>query len=364
MNKSIFFYSILCLLCCSCDKVDNATSWISDTFSSAIDNYNGEGEDSETSGMVKVKNTGIQYSKNAKASKLMDERRIYLVDLTRSMEGFNGNVDIFDKLKDQLNSTINTMNDTSSEIIIVPFTDRPHEVYSGKIALKDSIHNYISHLQTKSGDTNILEAWNKGISLLDSTKINYMFMLTDGVHNYGEPIDSLYRKLESWHTKTSGKYQFAFYVLLSEKAREQEICRIVDSSKQMWLVPSMNINTDFILGSMNLSVNIIKTGKSRLHLTCTNPDIFNHGFKFKISLPENEYYKIINASETINKDGEVLFEIQKLKPQKDLPVSYKTNIKIDYDKQKFPFVFFTPEEYNLNIVNVGTRIMNIKKLDK
>ena len=126
----------------------------------------------------------------------------------------------------------------------------------------------------------------------------------------------------------------------------------------------MNINTDFILGSMNLSVNIINNNKSRLHLTCTNPEIFNQGFRFKISIPENKYYKIVNASETIDKDGNVLFEIKKLKPQKDLPVSYKTAIKIDYDRQKFPFVFFTPEEYNLNIVNVGTRIMNIKKLDK
>lgn len=364
MNKSIFFSSILFLLCCGCDKVDNVSSLVSGTYSSVIDKFNSGDEEIGASDTTKVKSTSIQYSSNAKASKFLDERRIYLVDLTRSMEGFNGNANIFNELKKQLHSAVNTMNDTSSEIIIIPFTDKPHEIYSEKIAHKDSIHNYITRLQTKTGDTNILGAWNKGVDLLHPSKINYMFMLTDGVHNCGEPIDSLYRKLESWHAETSGKYQFAFYVLLSEKAREQEICRIVDSSKQMWLVPSMNINTDFILGSMNLSVNIINNNKSRLHLTCTNPEIFNQGFRFKISIPENKYYKIVNASETIDKDGNVLFEIKKLKPQKDLPVSYKTAIKIDYDRQKFPFVFFTPEEYNLNIVNVGTRIMNIKKLDK
>lgn len=294
----------------------------------------------------------------------MDERRIYLVDLTRSMEGYNGSEDIFDKVKEQLNRAISIMEDTTSEIVIVPFTDKPHELYIDKIANKQSILDYIANLKTRPGDTNILDAWRKGASVLDSTKINYMFMLTDGVHNTGEPIDSLYSTLGNWHSKTQGKYQFAFYVLLSPSAKEQEICRIVDSSKQMWLVPSMNIQTDFIVGNMNQSVNIIDNNKIKMHLTCTNPEIFNQGFRFKISLPNNEYYQIVNASETIDKNGNVLFEIKKLKTQENLPISYRTKILIEYDRIKFPFVFFTPEEYNLNIVNVGTRIMNIKQLEK
>ena len=132
----------------------------------------------------------------------------------------------------------------------------------------------------------------------------------------------------------------------------------------MWLVPSMNIQTDFIVGNMNQSVNIIETNKVKMHLTCTNPEIFNQGFKFKISLPKNDYYQIANASETIDQNGDISFEIKKLKRQQDLPISYRTKILIDYNQDKFPFVFFTPEEYNLNIVNVGSRIMNIKKLEK
>ena len=317
-----------------------------------------------TSESINTAKSAIKFNDNAKASKLMNERRIYLVDLTRSMEGYNDAENIFDSVKKQLNNTINTLTDTTSEIIIIPFTDRPQDIYANSIANKDSILNYVANLETKPGDTNILDAWKKGESVLDPTKINYMFMLTDGVHNTGEPIDSVYSALNNWYSKTQGRYQFAFYVLLSPSAKEQEICRIVELSKQMWLVPSMNIQTDFIVGNMNQSVNIIETNKVKMHLTCTNPEIFNQGFRFKISLPKNDYYQIANASETIDQNGDISFEIKKLKRQQDLPISYRTKILIDYNQDKFPFVFFTPEEYNLNIVNVGSRIMNIKKLEK
>lgn len=361
MNKLIFA-SILCLFCCSCDKVDSATSWISESVSS-IQGFFNDKDGKLVLDTIK-KDNDIQFSEKAKASKLMDERRIYLVDLTRSMEGFNGAENIFDAVKNQLRTALSAIKDTSTEILIIPFANVPMDLYRCKISQKDSLLNYISNLTTRPGDTNIFDAWNKGVGMLDPTKINYMFMLTDGVHNCGVPIDSLYKSLNNWHNMAQGKYQFAFYVLLSENAREKEICRIVDSSKQMWLVPSMNINTDFIIGNMNLSVNIINTSKAKMHLSCTNPNIFNQGFRFKISIPENDCYRIINASEAIDSDGDVTFEIQKLKPQKELPISFKTKILIDYDKQKFPLVFFTPEEYNIHIANVGTRIMNIKKLDK
>lgn len=359
MNKLLLTF-VSCLLLCSCEMVDKTKSWFAQTVASLT----GDDQNKTIQDPVVKQIKGIQFSTNAKASKLMDERRIYLVDLTRSMEGFNGAENIFDAVKDQLSQAVLSINDTTTEVIIIPFTNKPLEIYKNKISQKDSVLNYISNLTTRIGDTNILDAWQRGEGLLDSDKINYMFMLTDGVHNCGEPIDSLYKSLDNWHKKTHGKYQFAFYVLLSENAREKEICRIVESSKQMWLVPSMNIHTDFIIGNMNLSVNIINSNKVKIHLTCTNPGIFNQGFRFEISMPENDCYRIINASDVIDSNGDVTFEIQKLKPQKDLPISFKTKILVDYDKQKFPFVFFTPEEYSLNIANVGTRIMNIKKLEK
>ena len=354
---------MLSLLCYSCDKVNKVANIVQEKASSLFENFNQKSGETTSKGKV-LKDSNIKFSAKAKASKLMDERRIYLVDLTRSMEGFKGSEDIFYNVKEQLSNAIVSMNDTTSEIVIIPFTDKPLDLYVDKIANKDSILNYIANLKTKKGDTNIMDAWRKGESMLDSTKINYMFMLTDGVHNTGEPIDSLYNALSNWHIKTQEKYQFAFYVLLSSAAIEQEICRIVNASKQMWLVPSMNIQTEFIIGNMHQSVNIIDSCKAKLHLSCTNPEIFNQGFKLKISIPENDNYRIVNAAESIDENGYLTFEILKLKEQNNLPISYQTKILIEYDREKYPLVFFTPEEYNFKIVNVGTRIMNIKILEK
>lgn len=312
----------------------------------------------------KPANERIRYTEKASALKFINEKRIYLIDLTRSMEGFNGSEDIFDEVKQQLKNAVMSLTDTTTQIVLIPFTDRPLDFIDKTIANKDELLDYIDNLETKRGDTNILSAWQKGVQQLDANKVNYLFMLTDGVHNTGEPIENLYKELESWHEITQGKYQFAFYVLLSQHAREEEICDIVENSKQMWLVPSLNIDTDFILGKLNLSVNIINTNKVKLHLTCTNPEIFNEGFKIKLSIPENEYYKIVNASPVLDADGFITFEIEKLRPQNELPVSYSTVLKVDYDKNKFPLVFFTPEEYNLTIDNIGTRTMNLTSKSK
>lgn len=354
MSKLIWIFCALSLILAKCDSQVNK-----DESKPVVENKQSvqPKQKSKTSAAIK-------YSDKARTSKFIDERRIYLIDLTRSMEGFNGSEDIFDTVKSQLQKTIENLNDTTTEVFLVPFTDHVKGQFNASISKKDSILDYIGNLKTMTGDTNILDAWKRGVELLDSTKINYMFMLTDGIHNTGEPVDSLYGQLQDWHNKTIGKYQFAFYVLLSEAAKEQEVCRIVDESKQMWLVPSMSLQADFIVGNMNQSVNIINSNKVKMHLACTNPEIFNQGFRFNISIPDNEYYRIINADDKLDADGFLNFEIEKLKPQSQLPISYRTKINIVYDSNKFPFVFFTPEEYNLNIVNVGTRHMTIKTLKK
>lgn len=357
--KKLFGIIVILSLIAITAKSENIIEKVGKIATSLIDK-----KDNKSVAPTSKETSNIKYTNNAKVSNFIDERRIYLIDLTRSMEGYKGSENIFDNLKNQLRQTIGSLNDTTTEIYLIPFTNKVQGQFNCTLAKKDSILNYIDGLKTMMGDTNILDAWKRGVELLDSTKINYMFMLTDGIHNTGDPVDSLYHELQSWHHKARGKYQFAFYVLLSEGAKEQEVCRIVDASKQMWLVPSMNLQVNFIVGKMNQSVNINNITKVKIHLTCTDPEIFNRGFRFKITLPENEYYKIKDADEVLDANGFLSFIIEKLKPQSELPVSYKTKLNVSYDNAKYPFVFFTPEEYNLNIVNVGTRKMIIKSLKK
>ena len=359
--RLFYFYGVLVFLFCSIGILSCSSE---EDKSESQELINSEIKKVNTKKETPSKKKNIKYSQKASAMKFIDEKRIYLIDLTRSMEGFNGSENIFGIVKKQVKDAIQSITDTTTEIVLIPFTDRPLGQIHKRISDKEELLKYVDGLSPKKGDTNILAAWKQGVQQLDSTKVNYMFMLTDGIHNTGEPIDSLYESLQEWHSLTKDKYQFAFYVLLSQNAREQGICEIVEESKQMWLVPSLNINTDFILGKMNLNVNIINNNKVKIHLTCTNPEIFNEGFNFNISIPKNEYYRITNASQVLDSDGFLSFEVEKLKPQNQLPISYNTVLKVDYDKEKYPLIFFTPAEYDLTIDNVGTRTMYFKQVEK
>lgn len=369
IKRSIFrIFTILSLLYTSpayASKSNDIISKVKDTVIGWFGEISSDDESKRHHTLNKTPQTNdIKFKNSAIAKNNMAERRIYLIDVTRSMEGYNGAENIFGIVKSQLSGAISELNDTLTEIVLIPFTDKPLEPFIRNSNQKEEILQYISNLSPKQGDTNILGAWDLGLKYLEDSKINYMFMLTDGVHNSGAPIEDLYQALNNWHITAKDKYEFALYVLLTPKAHEKEICRIVESSQQMWLVPTLNIKTDFIVGKMNLSVNIRNNNKAKLQLTCTNPEIFNEGFKFRISLPQNEFYKIVDATEVIDSNGNITFTIEKLKPQIDLPLSYKTKIQVEYDAEKFPFVFFTPESYNLNIVNLGKRSMTVKKLVK
>jgi len=79
------------------------------------------------------------------------ERRIYIVDVTASMAG-RGAVetpDIFNHVKKSLVSTIERIDDHRTEIIVIPFTNKPLDCFSGSISKKDSLCNYINSLSIK-----------------------------------------------------------------------------------------------------------------------------------------------------------------------------------------------------------------------
>ena len=71
---------------------------------------------------------------------------------------------------------------------------------------KDSLLIGIENLSIKKGDTNIADAWSRGLQEIDSTRINYIFMLTDGVHNWGPEKEILYERLGEWQHIANNKY--------------------------------------------------------------------------------------------------------------------------------------------------------------
>lgn len=296
------------------------------------------------------------------AQPYLNEKRVYLLDVTASMEG-RGIVEtpnIFDNVKNQLSNSLSNITYPQTEIVIVPFTESIFSPIRGNITQIDSLVSEISKIGIEKGDTNIADAWEYGISELDSTKVNYLFLLTDGLHNHGVEKEVLYKRLQEWQDIAKDKYMFAFYVMLTPNAKEMEIIEIIESTNKLWAIESMNVNVSFINSTLNLKSNINNDKKVRIDFSSQNNEVFNSGLQLNIRLEENPFYELCNLnSNIINKYVE--FEIKELLPRIQIPIETQQKLYLEYDKEKNPLVFFTPEIINFSIVNKGVRIMTINE---
>ena len=290
----------------------------------------------------------------------LSEKRIYLLDVTASMEG-NGAVatpNIFEDVKTKLANAISDLEQANTEIVVIPFTNTTFEPICGNISEKDSITHSVEQIKIRRGDTDIATAFQKGIEELDSTKVNYLFLLTDGLHNCGVEKDSLYQLLSSWNDVSRGKYMFAFYVMLTPNAKELELIQVVENTNQMWPIESMDVNVSFLLSSMNISANINNNKVVKIPLASNNKKIFNETIECQLKMKENPYYKIKNYKIDFP-NMNIEFEVEELLPKIHIPIEMDLAISYEYDKEKYPLVFFTPEVINFNIVNKGVRTMKI-----
>lgn len=298
------------------------------------------------------------------AQNFMQERRIYILDVTASMEG-KGVIetpDIFNHVKKELYNALKSIDNPNTEIVIVPFTDVPHKPIRGMIRERDSLLNDIQALTIKEGDTNIVDAWTSGVQNIDSTRVNYIFLLTDGLHNCGPKKEMLYERLKAWENISQNKYYFAFYVMLTPNAKEQEICQIVDSTSQMWLIESMNVNVTFIASNLNIQANVNNEKTVRLTFNVSNESLPKGDLDFAIEMEENPYYAVTNFRSFIDQ-GYVLFDIVELMPLMDLPIEIWLKLCVRYDKKKYYMTFFTPEVINFKVINKGVREMTITEND-
>lgn len=287
----------------------------------------------------------------------LPEKRIYLLDVTGSMEG-RGNFpspNIFSEVKSKLATTISEITNENTEIVIIPFTDHCFEPIIGTTNEKDSIIHAIDKLETKQGNTNIADAWNRCVSEIDSTRTNYLFLLTDGLHNSGPSKETLYKSLQNWGKTSAGNYYFAYYVMLTSNAIDEEIRHIADTTNQMWKIESMDVNASFINTSISIKRNINSKKTVRIDFTSNNENIFSQELPFTIMPEDNPFYSVNIDSHF--EDKYILLEINELQDRMNVPIEVSLSLKVECDKDAYPLVFFTPDVIQLNVVNHGVRAM-------
>lgn len=93
----------------------------------------------------------------------------------------------------------------------------------------------------RDGNTDLVKAWKTGLLQLDSSKVNYLFLITDGLHNRGATKEQLVDILSKW-PKVSEEYDAeAYFVVVDPSYRSSYICSIFDSCDRMHIVESMNV---------------------------------------------------------------------------------------------------------------------------
>ena len=293
------------------------------------------------------------------AQSKLHERRIYLFDVTKSMVG-QGVVQtpvIFNEVRQNLIDAVDEIEDPLTEIIIIPFTDKPHSIIKGCISQKDSLKREIGKINVRSGDTNISSAWETGVSFLDSTKVNYLFLLTDGLHNNGPSIDELYAQLNRWNDLRRNHYYFAFYVMLTENAVEQNIRNITQNTPQMWSIQTLNIKAALIRTSLAQRSNIFENKTIRVQFVSNNSKVFLDDLDVRFSLQENPYYEVLDTKQDTNVSSIYEFEIKEKIEKISIPTEATLTLHINHNQDKYPLVFFTPEDIDFRIIYRGVRKM-------
>lgn len=177
--------------------------------------------------------------------KVENERRVYYLDITASMDGYNNHPKIWNDVKENLISALQAIDKDETEILVIPFTDHKtplsplgkdvSEKHDGIFTKKD-----INKLVAAIRDLDTLRNVHTDLYLpfadfygkrIDNTKVNYFFLLTDGGQtSCNENGDSeLPSRIDNWErvSDCGRKHIYGFHIMLSEDA-EKESKRVME----------------------------------------------------------------------------------------------------------------------------------------
>ncbi len=287
-------------------------------------------------------------------------KKIYILDLTKSMIGEG-------KLDGKKNNTKNILDTTliglsaalldqrvtcdDDEIVIIPFTNKTFDKITGMGYQRDSLSNIVRKLQTKPGDTNIDAAWQAGIAEMDSTKINCMFLITDGIHNAGPDSTVLYDHIGQWE---ENEKDIAVYWMLTDYAQSWKIESIASTKNNMITVKGPFVVIDILQFHKSYYANVFAQESWSLQTIkapCWSREEELPGVEMQLKNTNNYMISDVQVyPDRIN------FLIKSLKEKKDLPIEEENTIIF---KCENPGVKIAPKEIEFQIINQGTRTMKI-----
>lgn len=303
-------------------------------------------------------------------SKFKDRKNIYLLDVTLSMFGYNNAPDIFVPVRDELIKSIDAVQNPNTEIVVVTFQDRILETWTEKATRdgKDRIINKLRNIKKKDlrvTRTNIYCAWEKGGELVDSDKLNVIYLLTDGVHNMSNPSkDALYNLVKNWGEFSKDKDAYAFLVELVEEARDEDLRRAVNSTHNAQVISDMNFYV-FSIKDNEPIVNLHEDLKFELDFIGDRIDEIPNDIEITIKI-EDENFTLSKQKFKLNEKPITvkLIPVENLDDLIGTPqTEWYSKLIISFDEGKYPNVKILDNNINLKVKNKKEMVLDIKFLE-
>lgn len=259
-------------------------------------------------------------------AQVKQERRVYYLDVTGSMEDPNG---IWNDVRNDLIDAIDDIDDEDTEIIVIPFATNVQGAHTAK-ATRDGKKDLAAFIKNLKPDYKAYTNLNNPIQdfyqhRIAPKKINYFFLITDGTC-YSKTTNTFHQLLQSWNNQTqrNGKDVFGFYVMLNDKATDQQAIDIIDRQTRLQHVKTANINIQIIQLDDKAVYNLKDNNLCRFRI--------NNGVKQakKLRLTSNDTYYEIDSYEV---EGDFI-ELQ-LKPHTtNPPREHKMSVQVSYTGSK------------------------------
>ena len=256
------------------------------------------------------------------SAQILKERRVYYLDCSYSMVQYN----IWNKVRENLVSAIDNINDETIEIIVIPFADntsthptlKPMKEFatsSGKNKLKAQILGLPDpSVHTKTYHYIPINDFNDNRVCED--RVTYMFLMTDG-EDEDERHEAI-NKLRQWGAKYGSKNVYGFYVMLHGQAQSPKIADICNNQDHLWKVETADVNINLVRLQCSAIFNAKNDKYFDLRVDCGDIS----GKTFSASFPANCPYKV-NKTEIKSKSIRVW--VEPISNQK-LPVSSDYNL--------------------------------------
>ena len=238
----------------------------------------------------------VGISTQSYAADFKPERRIYLLDVTKSMWGFNDSTpDIYSDVVNSLQNGIESITDPNTEIVVIPFqgTDSDRKQFPIWTFKRSEYHanekEFINKLKSYTIDNVLLTGTDIcGVlkfaksSYCKTNRTNYVYLLTDGVQSSKElrsvdnSVDDLLRELNDWCSWAKKHDTFLFYVMLTKHANNSEIVNTIEKNCNEYVVPGTDCNITFLKPVENkIYLNVLETCKVSIALEANNWSFVN-----------------------------------------------------------------------------------------